>query len=232
MPAELSGGEQKRVAIGRALARRPRVLLLDEPLADLDAPLRAQLRIDLAQLGREANVAVIHVTHDQAEAMALGDRLCVLNAGEVQQVATPDEIYNRPANTFVASFIGSPGMNLIRGELRGNRFIVLHGGAEFALELSAHAVERSANIPRGPMLLGVRPEDLAEYGDGIRYPPVNIDRVERMGHESVAYFPLAGERQAVRRAKRDAVRPGTTLSLSAAADALHWFSASDGRRLA
>ena len=126
-PGQLSGGQRQRVAMGRALVRRPRAFLLDEPLSNLDAKLRAQVRGDLKRLHRKLPVTSIYVTHDQVEAMTLGDRLCVMAQGEVQQIGTPDDIYNRPANTFVAAFMGSPPMNLLPGSVRDG---VLHvGGA-------------------------------------------------------------------------------------------------------
>src|ERR1700712_1265944 len=118
-PGQLSGGQRQRVAMGRALVRKPQAFLLDEPLSNLDAKLRTQVRGDLKRLHREVPVTSIYVTHDQVEAMTLGDRLCVMSKGEVQQIGTTDEIYNRPANTFVASFMGSPPMNLMPGVVRG-----------------------------------------------------------------------------------------------------------------
>ena len=125
-PGQLSGGQRQRVAMGRALVRRPQAFLLDEPLSNLDAKLRTQVRGDLKRLHREMPVTSIYVTHDQVEAMTLGDRICVMSSGEVQQIGTTDEIYNQPANTFVAAFMGSPPMNLVPGEIR--RRGVLHVG--------------------------------------------------------------------------------------------------------
>ena len=147
-PGQLSGGQRQRVAMGRALVREPQAFLLDEPLSNLDAKLRNQVRGDLKRLHRELPVTSIYVTHDQVEAMTLGDRLCVMAGGEVQQIGTPDEIYNHPANTFVAAFMGSPPMNLIAAEVRSG---VLHVGG---------TVVSSVPTSDGPVTVGARPEHL------------------------------------------------------------------------
>jgi sn-glycerol 3-phosphate transport system ATP-binding protein len=147
-PGQLSGGQRQRVAMGRALVRRPQAFLLDEPLSNLDAKLRNQVRGDLKRLHRELPVTSIYVTHDQVEAMTLGDRLCVMADGKVQQIGTTDDIYNRPANTFVAAFMGSPPMNLIPAEIKDG---VLHiDGAPI----------RAVPEPDGPVTVGARPEHL------------------------------------------------------------------------
>lgn len=145
-PGQLSGGQRQRVAMGRALVRQPQAFLLDEPLSNLDAKLRNQVRGDLKRLHRELPVTSIYVTHDQVEAMTLGDRLCVMSNGRVQQIGTTDDIYNRPANTFVAAFMGSPPMNLLPGEVRDG---VLH--------IAGSAIV-SVPEPDGPVTVGVRPE--------------------------------------------------------------------------
>jgi ABC-type sugar transport system ATPase subunit len=231
LPAEISGGERQRVAIGRALIRRPRVLLLDEPLSDLDFPLRARLRSDLARLRGAWEITVLHVTHDQSEAMALGDRVCLLCGGAVQQTSPPQVIYDRPANAFVASFMGSPGMNLLRGELCDRGLLIGDGGGSLRIDLPQSALTNTARGANGPVLLGVRPEDLHTFGAGIRLPPVVIERTESLGHESIAYFQLGGGGHAVRLPASTEVRRGDSLVLTAAEEKLHWFSAADGRRL-
>src|SRR6266568_3109174 len=164
-PRHLSGGEQQRVALGRALVRKPDVFLFDEPLSNLDAKLRVQMRREIARLHRELRATMLYVTHDQAEAMTLGDRIVVLNGGAVQQIDTPLATYRRPRNTFVAGFIGSPAMNLLPGA------IVRHGGAGGALEFRAEGDAFSLGLPLAwqralgnaegrPVILGIRPEDL------------------------------------------------------------------------
>jgi len=169
-PGQLSGGQRQRVAMGRALVRKPQAFLLDEPLSNLDAKLRNQVRGDLKRLHREVPVTSIYVTHDQVEAMTLGDRLCVMAGGEVQQIGTTDDIYNRPANTFVAAFMGSPPMNLIPGVIRSG---VLHIGAT---EVTV------APSPDGPVTVGVRPEHLqlhTSHTDGML--PARVDFTEPLG---------------------------------------------------
>jgi sn-glycerol 3-phosphate transport system ATP-binding protein len=169
-PGQLSGGQRQRVAMGRALVRKPQAFLLDEPLSNLDAKLRNQVRGDLKRLHRELPVTSIYVTHDQVEAMTLGDRLCVMAGGEVQQIGTTDDIYNRPANTFVAAFMGSPPMNLIPGVIRSGE---LHIGGTGVTAVPS---------PDGPVTVGVRPEHLqlhTSYSEGT--VPARVDFVEPLG---------------------------------------------------
>jgi sn-glycerol 3-phosphate transport system ATP-binding protein len=169
-PGQLSGGQRQRVAMGRAMVRQPQAFLLDEPLSNLDAKLRNQVRGDLKRLHRELPVTSIYVTHDQVEAMTLGDRLCVMSDGEVQQLGTTDDIYNRPANTFVAAFMGSPPMNLMPGVVRSG---VLHiGGVPVT----------TASEPEGPVTVGARPEHLRLHtspSDGM--VPARVDFTEPLG---------------------------------------------------
>jgi sn-glycerol 3-phosphate transport system ATP-binding protein len=168
-PGQLSGGQRQRVAMGRALVRRPQAFLLDEPLSNLDAKLRTQVRGDLKRLHREVPITSIYVTHDQVEAMTLGDRICVMSDGEVQQVGTTDDIYNRPANTFVASFMGSPPMNLVPAAVHEGSLRV------------ARAVLSQVASPDRPITLGVRPEDLQVGGPGASAIPARVDLCEPLG---------------------------------------------------
>lgn len=160
-PRELSGGQQQRVAIGRALVRRPRLYLLDEPFGNLDAKLRIEMRAELKKLQMDLGITTIHVTHDQVEAQALGDRLVVMDMGTIQQVGTPEEVYERPANLFVAGFIGTPRMNFIQCSLerRGDALIAIH--PLFALPLPPDKTARIEQAaPHGPIILGIRPESI------------------------------------------------------------------------
>jgi sn-glycerol 3-phosphate transport system ATP-binding protein len=169
-PGQLSGGQRQRVAMGRALVRRPQAFLLDEPLSNLDAKLRTQVRGDLKRLHRELPITSIYVTHDQVEAMTLGDRICVMSAGEVQQIGTTDDIYHRPANTFVAGFMGSPPMNLVPGEVRGGRVVV--AGTDLT----------EASGPDRTVTVGFRPEDLRVGGpEETGALPARIDVCEPLG---------------------------------------------------
>jgi multiple sugar transport system ATP-binding protein len=172
-PHQLSGGQRQRVALGRAMVRRPRVFLLDEPLSNLDARLRAEMREEIAALHARLRATMLFVTHDQTEAMTLGRRICVMNEGRVMQTGAPLEVYQRPVNTFVAQFTGSPGMNLLTGPL---------------------AMELARDVPRfdgGTMLLGVRPEDveLVETAAGVRG---RVEACEPLGHETIVRIAAAG----------------------------------------
>ncbi|MBI2892260.1 MAG: ABC transporter ATP-binding protein [Deltaproteobacteria bacterium] len=208
-PGELSGGERQRVAMGRALVRRPKVFLFDEPLSNLDARLRVDLRAEIARLHRETGATSLYVTHDQTEAMALGDRIAVLNAGRLEQLATPREIYERPRNRFVARFVGTPACNLLAVE-RGEG-VVRAGPLVWA----------GLDLPPGPLEAGIRPEDLS-LGPG---DPGNaeVERVELAGPEAHVHL-RAGETTLVARVPAaTAPRPGDRVHLQAPADRVHWF---------
>jgi len=193
-PRHLSGGQRQRVAMGRAIVREPRAFLMDEPLSNLDAKLRLQVRAEIARIQRDLKVTTIYVTHDQSEAVTLGDRVCVLRDGVLQQVDRPQELYERPANLFVAGFIGSPAMNLVRAELVGNDGIL---AARFGRHQLALGDEVVASRPRlrtyagRRVILGVRPEDIAE-GAGARGSTisVSVDIREDMGAEVYLHFGI------------------------------------------
>jgi multiple sugar transport system ATP-binding protein len=225
-PRELSGGQRQRVALGRAIVREPKVFLFDEPLSNLDAKLRVQMRAEIARLHRRLATTIIYVTHDQVEAMTLGNRIVLLDQGEVQQIDTPLNIYQRPANHFVASFIGSPAMNFILGNVAGGVFEFSHGENG-----SAASRVDVGPIPNGPTVLGVRPEDLVPRGEGPALGAVVLDVVEHMGHETIAHFTLAGRQHMVRLPAGTAVAPGDQLPLAIRPGAFHIFAANDGRRL-
>ncbi len=180
-PAQLSGGQRQRVAMGRALVREPAVFLLDEPLSNLDAKLRVQMRAGLKRLHSQLGVTTIYVTHDQVEAMTLGDRIAVLSEGKLQQLGTPQEVYDHPANVFVAGFIGSPPMNLLRGTARGGRV----SAGELVLE--------RPGLADGEVVVGVRPEALRPAVDGMPSIAFRVDVVEPLGDEVVVHGTLAAE---------------------------------------
>lgn len=189
-PKELSGGQRQRVALGRAIVRDPAAFLFDEPLSNLDAKLRAETRTEIAGLHARLGATMIYVTHDQVEAMTLGQRLVLMNHGEVQQVDTPLEVYRRPANRFVATFIGSPAMNLFEGRIEGGRFAAPTLGAAWPLD----AIRLSDGAVDGPATLGVRPEDLTiAEGSAPVFTTGRLTTVERLGHETLAHYRLAGE---------------------------------------
>jgi multiple sugar transport system ATP-binding protein len=227
-PRELSGGQRQRVALGRAIARRPRVFLMDEPLSNLDAQLRLRTRAELSDLHRRLGTILIYVTHDQVEAMTMGTRIAVMKDGVLQQVDTPQHIYDRPANTFVASFIGSPAMNLLRGDL-----VPGPGGARFAAAAIDIPVARPplGSLP-APAVLGIRPEAFHRWPQAAPAPiagPVVL--VEPHGPDLYVTVDAAGQQVTARLDPAVDVRPGEVLGLVPAGDAFHWFDAETGRRL-
>jgi multiple sugar transport system ATP-binding protein len=245
-PGELSGGERQRVALGRAIVREPKVFLLDEPLSNLDAKLRVQMRAEIARLHRRLATTVIYVTHDQLEAMTLGERIVLMNQGAIQQVDTPTKVYRKPANHFVASFIGSPAMNFLPGMVQGGvfRFATGDNGSAAIPQppappgvttakpwVATCEIEVGRTIPDGPVALGVRPEDLLPGGDGIALGQVTIDVIQHMGHETMAHFNLSDNSHVARLPASAVIQPGDRLPLAIRRGAVHLFSAIDGRRL-
>jgi multiple sugar transport system ATP-binding protein len=186
-PAALSGGERQRVAMGRALVRDPAVFLMDEPLSNLDARLRVEIRAEIAALQRRTGFTALYVTHDQAEAMTLGDRVAVMAGGRLRQVATPGDLYAAPADTFVARFIGAPGMNLLHGRLRREGGDAVVEAAGVRLPVPPDAPE----VPEGDVIVGLRPEALSVDGSG---PALSgpVVAVERLGHEVLAHLQVEG----------------------------------------
>ena len=228
-PKELSGGQRQRVAIGRAIVREPAVFLFDEPLSNLDASLRVQMRIELARLHRSLATTMIYVTHDQVEAMTLADRIVVLRAGRVEQVGAPLDLYHRPDNLFVAGFLGAPPMNFLRGEIRqwnaGQAVVALAGGAQLMVCVG----EQMA--PGARVTLGMRPEHIAPHvTDGIA---ATVFAVERLGEGTYLYATVVGSaEQVVVRADPDASWDvGQHLQFGAPLARIHVFG-ENGRRCA
>ena len=217
-PAELSGGQRQRVALARAIVREPNVFLMDEPLSNLDAKLRVSTRHQIKNLSHELQVTTIYVTHDQIEAMTLADRVVVMNKGVVQQVGTPTEIYDTPANTFVASFIGSPAMNLLEGEISGGTF---NGENVLIVGLSS---------PReGKVTLGFRAEDATLDHNGTSVAP--LYSLELLGDATIATLKLGGTIASVRAGKEYRAEIGDRTAVNIPADACHLFDATTGERL-
>jgi len=188
-PAEMSGGQRQRVAIGRALVKEPRLFLLDEPLSNLDAALRLRTRVELAQLKQRVDAAVIMVTHDQAEAMTLADRIVVMNDRKIQQVGPPMEIYSRPANMFVAQFVGSPAMTLAYAQMVGtgeHATLKLGDGTEIATKVPRDQLPQWANLR-----VGLRPEAVRVGGKGKGNSKAKVELVERLGERTLIYARLA-----------------------------------------
>ena len=217
-PKALSGGQRQRVAIGRAIVRNPRIFLFDEPLSNLDAALRLQMRLELARLHDELAATMIYVTHDQVEAMTLADRIVVMNEGRIEQIGTPEDLYERPANIFVASFIGSPKMNLLEGTSDGASIVSALG-------------RLAAPTPAGPVTLGVRPEHIAVgHRPGTLALTGRVQVVERLGANSFAYFTVGdGLLLTVELTGMTAIRAGETLDLSVDPQLLKVFGADRAR---
>ncbi len=229
-PKALSGGQRQRVAIGRAIVREPKVFLMDEPLSNLDAKLRVSMRAEIKKLHQRLNTTFVYVTHDQTEAMTLGERIAILRGGDLQQIGTPHEVYTAPANLFVATFIGSPQMNLLDGTLAfdGDRSIVKGAGFHFTLA-------RSAGHHEGDVIVGVRPEHLVTAsGDG---PPTGkfesrVEVVEPLGSEAYVYLAGAKGNVIARVAEEHMPRVGQTASFTIDASRIHLFDPRTEARLA
>jgi sn-glycerol 3-phosphate transport system ATP-binding protein len=223
-PRELSGGQRQRVAMGRALVRGPAAFLLDEPLSNLDAKLRVQMRLQIKALQRQVGTTALYVTHDQVEAMTLADRLIVMNAGVAEQIDTPIAIYERPETVFVAGFIGSPAMNILPGEVRDG-MARLPTGIPVAL----------APVPDGaPILVGIRPEHLAPCApDADGAIAVEVEAVELLGADAYAHGHLPGDAASflVRLPGSAPPSPGERLTVRADAAFVHFFDPATGRRL-
>ncbi|BDG59980.1 ABC transporter ATP-binding protein [Caldinitratiruptor microaerophilus] len=227
-PRELSGGQRQRVALGRAIVRNPKVFLMDEPLSNLDAKLRVQMRTELAKLHQRLQTTTIYVTHDQVEAMTMGDRIVVMKDGVIQQVAPPQELYDRPANVFVAGFIGSPAMNFLRGRIvvEGDR-TVFDGGA-LRIHLNGALRQPAAAYAGKPVILGIRPEDIeadpafVETHPGTRVESV-VEVVEPLGSEVYLYL-RAGEHNLTARVDPGLrVQDGDRLTIALNTDKVHLF---------
>ncbi|WP_214471755.1 sn-glycerol-3-phosphate ABC transporter ATP-binding protein UgpC [Mesorhizobium sp. dw_380] len=222
-PRQLSGGQRQRVAMGRAIVRNPQVFLFDEPLSNLDAKLRVQMRTEIKELHQRLKTTTIYVTHDQIEAMTMADKIVVMRDGRIEQVGAPLELFDRPANLFVAGFIGSPSMNLLKGVVRkGDKPGVEISGTLFPLAPGNAAQEGQA------IVYGVRPEHLEIHPDGV---PARISVVEPTGSETLVFLRFGeGEMVALFRERHD-FKPGDTLTLRPRLDHIHLFDAETGKRL-
>jgi multiple sugar transport system ATP-binding protein len=221
-PRQLSGGQQQRVALGRALVRDPVVFLLDEPLSNLDAKLRAHMRAELIELHRKVGKTFIYVTHDQLEAMTMSSRIAVMHEGALQQYGTPKEVYETPANRVVAGFIGTPAMNMFEGRIEraGGEAVFRHAAVTVPVSLDA--------APSGPVLLGARPEDVV-LGAGPIATRVRV--VEPTGHETIVMLEAPDAGLTVRAAPDMRLEPGATLAVDLKSTRLHLFDATTGARL-
>ncbi|HEX7049220.1 MAG TPA: sn-glycerol-3-phosphate ABC transporter ATP-binding protein UgpC [Longimicrobiales bacterium] len=236
-PRQLSGGQRQRVALGRAIVREPSVFLFDEPLSNLDARLRVQMRTELSRLHRRLGATMIYVTHDQVEAMTMGERIVVLNRGSIQQIDAPLALYERPANLFVAGFIGSPAMNLVPGR------IVADGGLRFRAQGDAFALslpppwDRLADRAGAEVVLGIRPEDIHVAGTRYITGPAGriqaaVEVVEPMGNEIFLHVRALEHRLTARVPPQPVPGPGAPVELAFDLGKLHFFDARTERSLA
>ncbi len=224
-PAQLSGVQRQRVAIGRAIVREPDVFLFDEPLSNLDAALRVQMRIEISKLHNDLGATMIYVTHDQVEAMTMADKIVVLNAGRIEQVGSPLELYHRPNNLFVATFIGSPKMNLFNVNVTevtgGSAIVALPGGSTLAIPT------RGASVTPGPMTLGVRPEHLTIAPTETGGIPGTVSLSEHLGGETMLYVDVEGAESTI--VKADGLagqRAGDKVRIVVAPETVHLFDKS------
>lgn len=229
-PSDISGGQRQRVALGRAMVRKPSVFLMDEPLSNLDAKLREHMRVELVRLHKRLGTTTIYVTHDQTEAMTMADQIVLLNKGIIQQAGAPSELYHRPANVFVAGFIGTPAMNLIPGKIvqgqyiSDNQLIKLQPSPDDAQKLKAHEGEE--------VLLGVRGERLSQGLAEANNFQLTVDVVEMLGKEQILYCELADHTELVVSAPGHLeFKSGQNYDFHIQSDALHFFNKASGERI-
>jgi multiple sugar transport system ATP-binding protein len=225
-PRQLSGGQRQRVAMGRAIVRDPQVFLFDEPLSNLDAKLRVQMRAEIKELHQRLNTTIVYVTHDQIEAMTMADKIVVMNSGNVEQIGAPLELYDRPANLFVAGFIGSPAMNFLRGQLRGGSFVTNDG---VALPLPATGHGAGNGTDGAAAVYGIRPEHFQLRPDGL---PVTVHVVEPTGSETQVLAYLGETQILCAFRERVLARPGETIHVMPDIGVVHLFDAATGQRYA
>jgi multiple sugar transport system ATP-binding protein len=235
-PKELSGGQRQRVAVGRALVRNPKVFLFDEPLSNLDAKLRVQMRVELAELHKRLNATIIYVTHDQVEAMTLGQRIVVMNDGKIQQIDTPENLYKKPANLFVAGFIGSPAMNLVTGTLSGDELVLPTAKVKLAPAQQAQVDQYQGKS----VVFGIRPEDLldpemaklsAEQTERYNSLSVLVQVVEYLGSENLVYFKIGDQRVTAKVGSESRITAGQQVELLFDPNKVHLFDPEHGQRI-
>ena len=233
-PRQLSGGQRQRVAMGRAIVRNPEVFLFDEPLSNLDAKLRVQMRTEIKKVHQKVRTTTIYVTHDQIEAMTLADRVVVMNAGRIEQIGAPNDLYHSPATRFVAGFIGSPAMNFVPCRLDGAADgLVVRLGDDLALAVPAARTERYRRFVGKELIFGLRPEHSAEArgqaGPGCVAFDARLDVVEPLGMETMVYFSVNGVELCARVEPSAAVDPGETMRLMADMNHMHLIDPENDR---
>ncbi|POG54098.1 ABC transporter ATP-binding protein [Haloferax marisrubri] len=228
-PGELSGGQQQRVALGRAIVRDPEVFLMDEPLSNLDAKLRTTMRTELQDLQQDLDVTTIYVTHDQTEAMTMGDRIAILNDGELQQIGTPAECYQEPANQFVAGFIGSPSMNFFDVALGGGELST----DDFAVTLP-ESIESALAGHNSEFVLGIRPEEILSGEEAVEHPDsfsVEVNVVEPLGDVTYLYTEFGGSEVTISVDRNTEIKPGDQVTIALPAAEIHVFDRETGNSI-
>jgi multiple sugar transport system ATP-binding protein len=220
-PRQLSGGQRQRVAMGRAIVRNPQVFLFDEPLSNLDAKLRVQMRAEIKELHQRLKVTTVYVTHDQIEAMTMADKIVVMNGGHIEQAGRPLDLYDKPANLFVAGFIGSPAMNMVKGTVTGGK-LRMDDGTEWPLPANG------SKPKEGPAIYGVRPEHLQLDSGGI---PATVQVVEPTGSETQVLMRIGGQPVIGAFRERVTARPGEILPVRPDTALVHLFDQQSGQRL-
>lgn len=223
-PKELSGGQRQRVAMGRAIVRKPKLFLFDEPLSNLDARLRASMRVELKKLHQRLGVTMVYVTHDQIEAMTLGEKIVVMDQGTIQQIGTSDQIYHQPSNPFVAGFIGNPPMNLIEGTVQANHKNLEFRAGDLTMRLLAQ-VDITPTLGSGSAILGIRPEDVGLDPPGAIHITLSgtIDVIENLGGDHIVYFLAQGQRLVARTSPDSRRRAGDSITAYLLHNKLHLF---------
>ncbi len=235
-PRQLSGGQRQRVALGRAIVRNPRVFLMDEPLSNLDAKLRVQMRAEIIKLHKDLETTFIYVTHDQTEAMTMGTRICVMKDGHIQQVASPKEIYNHPVNAFVAGFIGSPQMNFIKGKVElgeKEQFVFVDEDKEVRLPLELAQEMRAALTPydKKEVLAGIRPEHVYLGEEGRKSFEETVLVSEMLGSETYIHYHLQGNLHTLKSEPNTEVAIGETVPIEIDTTRLHFFDPETEERI-
>ena len=234
-PVALSGGQRQRVALGRAIVREPKVFLMDEPLSNLDAKLRVQMRTEIIKIHKQVNATTIYVTHDQTEAMTMADRIVVMSKGYVQQIGTPETVYGDPANVFVAGFIGAPSMNFLEGRVDGDKFI-LKDQNDIYIKLNKNQAELFKNTPKDKeIILGVRPEHAycfeAKDVKLTNFVPANCKLSELLGSEIIAYSDISGQRFAIKTTDLHKIKSEDEFKIAFDVEKMYFFDKETGARI-
>ncbi len=227
-PGQLSGGQRQRVAMGRAIVRRPQVFLFDEPLSNLDAKLRGQVRTEIKKLHQTIGTTIIYVTHDQVEAMTLADRIVILRGGEIEQVGTPDEVYNKPASVFVGGFVGSPAMNFAKARVDGGNLVFSNGDS---LPISMlRAASHAGSVDGRKFIVGIRPE---HFSAGVSEVSLTcqVQVVEPLGSDTLVHFAIGDETLTARMPPETQIKAGETLKIGVDPAKIHLFDAETERAI-